>query len=99
MQYFVVFTPKHKFQADGMPPDFQDMELKEQAQTQVLYAEGGLRQAWALDTESRGAVVLFEAESPKHLQAMIDSFPLIKADYADYRVFPLAPHPAFGKQS
>lgn len=99
MQYLVVFTPKQKFETAGMPSDFMKMELEEQAQAQILYAEGGLRQVWALDTKSKGAAVLFEADSPTHLLEMIDSFPLIKVDYADYQVFPLAPYPAFGKQS
>lgn len=99
MQYLVIFTPKQKFEAAGMPSDFMRMKLEEQAQAQVLYAEGGLRQVWALDTKSKGAAVLFEAGSSTHLQEMIDSFPLIKVDYADYQVFPLAPYPAFGRKS
>ncbi len=99
MQYFVIFTPKKKFATKGMPADFMEMEIKEQAQAQVLYAEGGLRQVWALDTMEKGAAVLFEATSPDHLQQMIDSFPLIEVDYADYQALPLAPYPAFAKTS
>lgn len=99
MQYLVIFTPKQKFETDGVPSDFPQRELEEEGQAQVLYAEGGLRQVWALDTKNRGAAVLFEAESPEHLQKMIDSFPLIKIDYADYQVLPLAPYPAFAKKS
>jgi len=99
MQYLVIFTPKEQFGTDGMPADFAETELKEQAQVRVLYAGGGARQVWALETKTRGGLILFEAESPAHLQEMIDSFPLIKADYADYRVLPLAPHAAFGKKS
>lgn len=99
MQYLAIFTPKKKFAAEGMPADFMEMEMKEQTQAQVLYAEGGLRQVWALDTKEKGAAVLFEATSPDHLQRMIDSFPLIEVDYADYQVLPLAPYPAFAKTS
>lgn len=99
MQYLVVFTPKRKFQTDGMPSDFPEMELKEQAQARALYASGGLRQVRALDTKSRGGIVLFEADSLQHLQGMIDSFPLIQVDYADYQILPLAPYPAFGTAS
>jgi len=99
MQYLVVFTPKTKFATDGMPADFMEQELREQRQAQVLYAEGGLRQVWALDTKERGAAVLFEAASPDHLRQMVESFPLIKVDYADYQVLPLAPYPAFAKAS
>ncbi len=36
MQYLVIFSPKQKFQTDGMPSDFMEMELKEQAQVRVL---------------------------------------------------------------
>ena len=99
MQYLVVFMPKKKFATEGVPADFMEQELKEQAQARVLYAEGGLRQVWALDTKEKGAVVLFEAASPDHLQRMIESFPLIKVDYADYQVLPIAPYPAFAGTS
>lgn len=99
MQYLVIFTPNPKFETDGIPPDFQQRELKDQAQVQVLYAEGGLRQAWALNTKTHGAAILFEAESPEHLQKMIDSFPLIKVDYSNPQVLPLMPYPAFTKKS
>ena len=97
MQYLVVFMPKEKFGTEGMPADFLELEMKEQAQAQLLYAEGGLRQLWALNTERKGAAVLFEAASADHLQHMIDSFPLIKVDYADYQILPLAPYPAFAR--
>ena len=99
MQYFVIFTPKQKFQTEGMPSDFPKIEQQEEEQAQDLYMEGGLRQVWALDTKTKGAAVLFEAESPKDLQKMIDSFPLIKVDYADYQIWPLAPYPVFAKKS
>ncbi len=95
MQFLVVFTPNPRFADEGMPADFADRELEEQAQVRVLYAGGGLRQVWALDTQTRGGVVLFEAESPEHLRTMIDSFPLIKHHYAQPQIFPLAPHAAF----
>ncbi|MEH2399001.1 hypothetical protein [Nostoc sp.] len=37
-------------------------------QAQDFYAQGCLRQEWALDTKNKGAVVLFEAKSQNHLQ-------------------------------
>lgn len=37
-------------------------------------------------TKSRGGVVLFEADLLQHLQGMIDSFPLIRVDYADHQI-------------
>ena len=99
MQFLVIFTPNKKFETEGMPSDFMEVEIQEQTQVRVLYAEGCLRQVWALDTKTRGGIVLFEAESPEHLQEMIDSFPLIKIDYAEYQILPLAPHAAFKKKS
>jgi len=99
MQYFVIFTPKQQFETDGMPSDFPQLLLEEEARAKALYAEGLLRQSWVLGTRDRGAAVLFEAESPEHLQEIIDSFPLIKADYSNTQVFPLAPDPAFAEKS
>ncbi|WP_335048336.1 hypothetical protein [Nostoc sp.] len=43
MQYLVIFTPKQKFETDGMPSDFQERELEEQAQAPTFYAERSLR--------------------------------------------------------
>ncbi len=95
MQFLVVFTPKQRFATDGLPSDFPELELQEQAQTRVLYSEESLRQVWALAPKGRGGVVLFEAESPERLEQIIHTFPLIKVDYADYQVWSLAPYPAF----
>lgn len=95
MQYLVIFTPDKRFEVDGPPADFARMELQERAQTRVLYAEGGLRQVWAHVPRERGAVVLFEADSPAELRRMIDIFPLIQAGYAVPEIIPLQPHAAF----
>jgi len=95
MQFFAVFTPKKKFATEGMPADFPQLEMQEQAQVRTLYSEGNLRQVWALPPKGRGGVVLFEADSAEHLERIIHTFPLIKADYADYQVWDLAPYPAF----
>ncbi len=43
-------------------------------------------------------MVLFEADSAGHLEQIIQTFPLIKAGYADYQVWDLAPYPAFIEQ-
>ena len=99
MQFLVIFTPKQKFANEGLPSDFAKLEQAEEEQAQVLYTGGGLRQVWALDTKTKGAAVLFEAASAEDLQGMIDTFPLIKVDYADYQIWPLAPYPGFKKKS
>ncbi len=83
MQYLVIFTPKQEFVTKGMPSDFIDKEQQEQAQVRVLYASGGLRQVWAKVPRTHGGVILFEADSSESLQQMIDSFPLVKANYAE----------------
>lgn len=44
MQFFVVFTPKKKFATEGVPADFPELEMQEQAQARTLYSEGSLRQ-------------------------------------------------------
>ncbi len=95
MQYLVIFTPKKQFASGGMPSDFMHKEEQEQAQVRELYAGGGLRQVWAQVPRTRGGVVLFEADSPEHLQEMINSFPLVKANYADPDIIPLQQHAAF----
>lgn len=95
MQYLVIFTPKKQFETEGVPADFMEQEQQEQANVRVLYAGGGLRQVWAQVPKTRGGVILFEAESPQQLQEMIDSFPLIKSNYADSQIVPLQPHAAF----
>lgn len=95
MQYLVIFTPAHPAGSPDEPADFFQRELEEQAQTRVLYKEGGLREVWAREPKGSGAIVLFEANSPEHLKEMIDTFPLIQLDYARYEVLNLAPHPAF----
>ncbi len=97
MQYMVIFQPAHRLGAAGPPADFAQKEREEQLQARCLYAQGALRQVWALGTGHRGAAVLFEAKSSDHLKALIESFPLIQVAYADCQVFPLAPYPAFGK--
>ncbi len=95
VQYLVIFSPKKTFATTGMPSDFSDKEQQEQAQVRVLYANGGLRQVWAQVPRTHGGVVLFEADSSEQLQNMIDSFPLIKANYADAQIVPLQQHASF----
>ena len=99
MQYFVVFTPKKRFEVVGVPDDFAELLPQENARAKELYAQGILRQSWVLGTQEKGAACLFEATSPKDLQAIIDSFPLIQKSYSDYEIFPLAPDPVFAKSS
>ena len=99
MQHLVIFALKEKFETDVMPNDFADMEMKEEAQAQILYAKVGICQIWALDRKQKGTAVPFGAASINHLQRMINSFPLIKVNYADYQILPLAPYPAFARIS
>ena len=102
MQYLVVFTPNEKFVIEGRPADFAAKEVEEQAEVRVQYTDGVARQVWALESTNRdqihGGIILYEADSPTTLQALIDHFPLIKADYAKYEILPIAPHAAFKPQ-
>lgn len=95
MQYLVIFSPMKKFQTEGMPPDFMDVEKQEQAQCRVLYAQGAARQIWAKVPRTDGGVILFEAESEADLHELINTFPLIKAGYAEPQIVPLQPHASF----
>ena len=99
MQFLVIFTPKQKFETKSVPSDFTKFLAAEDAQVKLLYGQGGVRQVWALDTKSKGAALLFEVASAKELQSMIDSLPLIKVDYADYQIWPLAQYPGFFKEA
>ncbi len=95
MQYLVLFTPKEQFESEGLPSDFTDKERQEQVQVRELYADGGLRQVWAKIPRTQGGVILFEADSDDQLHEMVNSFPLIKAKYADAQIVPLQQHAAF----
>ena len=74
--------------------DFMEKEQQEQKQDFELYAGGGLRQVWAQAPRTHGGVVLFEAASAEDLNTIIQSFPLIKASYADPHIVPLQQHAA-----
>ena len=99
MQFFVVFTPKRRFEVVGVPADFAKLLPLEEARAKELYAAGTLRQSWVLGKREKGAACLFEVASPKHLQEVIDSFPLIQKSYSGYEVLPLAPDPVFARAS
>ncbi len=95
MQYLVMFTGKQKFEVEGLPADHAEQRVAEMVQGQVLYAQGDIRQSWAIDAKPEGAVCIFEAQSLEHLQGMIDSLPFVKSDYVDHRVIPLKADPAY----
>lgn len=95
MQFIVVFQPKDKFRTEGPPADFAQVEQAEQVQAKALYKKGDIREIWALKTEGKGAVGLFEAKTREELDVMIASFPMVQKDYADHQVFPLGPFEAF----
>ncbi len=95
MQFIVVFHPKDKFKTEGSPADFAQVEQAEQVQAKALYKSGRLREIWALKTEGKGAVGLFEAASREELDSMIASFPMVQKDYADHQIFPLSPFEPF----
>ena len=95
MQYIVVFQPKEKFKTEGPPPDYAQVEQAEGVQAKALYKSGGLRAAWGLKREGKGAVGLFEASSEGELQSLIESFPMVQKAYVDHEVFPLGPFQAF----
>lgn len=95
MQFLVIYHPPQRFADEGTPDDFLQVEDAEEERARELYGYGSLRQAWALDTEMRGAAVVYEVDSAEELEAINASYPLIQQRYAEYEVYPLAPYPGF----
>lgn len=95
MQFLVIFNNKPEFAAEGPPADFADRMADDAERLKELYAEGSLRAVWALDRPERGGAALFEADSPEQARDLLATVPLVKIDYNDYELFPLAPYPGF----
>ena len=95
MQFLVIFTNKPEFATDGPPAGFAERMAEDAARLRVLYAEGSLRQVWALDRPEHGGAALLEADSADHARDLLATVPLVKIDYNDYELFPLAPYPGF----
>ena len=95
MQFLVIYQPPQRFAEEGMPDDFVEIEGHEEVRAQELYAEGSLRHAWGLDTATRGAAVIFEADSADRLEQINASFPLVQRGYSVFEVYPLTPYPGF----
>ena len=96
MQFFVIFNNKPEFAVDGPPPDFAERMADDAERLKELYAEGTLRQVWALDRAEHGGAALLEADSAEHAHDLLATVPLVKIDYNDYDLFPLIPYPGFG---
>ena len=95
MQLLVIYRPPRRFADEGIPDDFAEVEGREEARLQELYAAGRARQAWALDTATRGAAVLYEVDSAAELEELNGSVPMVQRGYSEYQVYPLAPYPGF----
>ena len=95
MQFLVIFNNKPEFATDGPPADFAERMAEDAARLKVLYAEGAVRQVWALDRAEHGGAALLEADSVDHARDLLATVPLVKIDYNDYELFPLAPYPGF----
>lgn len=95
MQFIVVIQPRAQLQARGLPADFADVEDAEQARAQSLYKCDVARQLWAIKTDRKGAIGLFEAASEGELQEVINSFPMVQKDYVEYQVFPVGAFAGF----
>ena len=95
MQFLVVFTNKPEFTTAGPPADFADRMAEDAERLEELYSQGALRQVWALDRAEHGGAALLEVDSVEHARDLLATVPLVKIDYNDYELFPLAPYPGF----
>ena len=95
MQFLVVTSLKLEA-PNSVPSDtFHQLIEEETAQTRREYLAGSLRQIW-LRTEGQGAIAIVEADSLKAAQALIEAFPLFKADMVDAEIISLSPYSGFG---
>ena len=99
MQFLVIYHPPQRFADEGTPDDFREVEDREEIRLQELYANGSARQAWALDLASRGAAVIYEADSAEEIEEINRSYPLVQRGYAEFEVYPLAPYPGFAPKT
>ena len=97
MQFILVLQPHQRFQTEGAPADFAETELAEQVQAKALYKSDIARQIWAINTERKGAVGIFEAASADEMQDVINSFPMVQKDYVEHLVLPIGGFPAFSE--
>ncbi len=97
MQFIVVLQPLEQFQTQGPPANFAEVEQAEEVQAKALYKSGAARQIWAIMTERKGAIGLFEAASDAELQKFVNSFPMVQKGYVEHMVFPVGPFAAFSQ--
>ena len=95
MEYLVIFNPKAPPAPGDPSPEAAAALRAEQAPGRVLYGQGGLRQSWEIDTERRGAVCLFEADSVDHVRQMVESFPQVASGAVETQTVPLKPDGAY----
>lgn len=94
MQYLVVVQMKQQF-VDTPPSDLSEVLANEKAQGRALYGSGDLRQSWKIESDRPGVVCLYEAESPERLQALLDTYEMIKKGYTDVLSIKLKPDSAY----
>ncbi len=95
MQFFVVARPKADLAADELLPDYKALLHIEQEKARACYVDETLRQIWHC-ADAPGVAGIFEVQSDEHLQEILNTFPLVAADYLDLLIIPLKPYGGFG---
>jgi len=98
MQFLVIGKPQQAFLGSNPPPNLKEALEGELAKSREYYGAGQLRNIWLISGH-KGAVALFEAESPKAVQELVDEFPMVKKGYVKHEIFSLEPYVGFQKST
>lgn len=94
MQFAIIGRPGDVFSSATPPADLQETIAAEWAKSREYYAAGILRQMWMLGGY-KGALGIFEADSPEHMEQINAGYPMVQKGYAVHEIVQLDHYPAF----